>query len=362
MPKSNSRGAIPAPWFLLLLVVAFTCVGRGAAAQTADRVVTTAGTVSGRITATAANELELEDRAGESRKIPVDQIREVQFGGEPAELKSARSMLLRGRAADALEELAKIGANDLDGAEQILLDEVDYVRAAATARVALAAGGDPREPGKLVADFVAKHPESHHAYDMQELLGDLLARAGRIDNALAAYGQLAKGPPAFKVRAASAKAAMLLEQGKFAEALGEFDAAVQISTTDEASAAQKRTAELGRARCLAQLGKPEEAVALVRSVIQQADPEDGDVLGRAYNALGQAYRAVAGKEQDALIAFLTVDLVYNKAPENHAEALYNLVELWEKGANPERSREARSTLETSYPGSRWTKKLSAAKT
>ena len=362
MPTSIRRGAIPAPWFLPVLLVGVLLAGGEAAAQTADRVVTTAGTLSGRVTATDANEVQFEDRTGETKKIPVDQIREVQFGDEPAELKSARSMLLRGRAADALEELAKIGANDLDGAEQILLDEVEYVRAAATARVALAAGGDPREPGKLVADFVAKHPESHHAYDMQEILGDLLARAGRIDNALAAFGQLAKGPPAFKVRAASAKAAMLLDQGKYAEALGEYDAAVQIRTTDEASAAQKRAAELGRARCLAQLGKPYEAITLVQSVIQQADPEDGEVLGRAYNALGQAYRAVAGKEQDALIAFLTVDLVYNKGPENHAEALYHLVELWEKGANPERSREARSTLETSYPGSRWAKKLTAAKT
>ena len=364
MSNSIRCGAIPARrFFLLFLVTVVTLlVGRGAFAQTADRVVTNAGTVSGRVSATDANEIQLEDRAGEIKKIAIDQIREVQFGGEPAELKSARSMLLRGRAADSLEELAKIEPTDLDGAEQILLDEVDYVRAAATARVALAAGGDPREAGKLVADFVAKHPDSHHAYDMQELLGDLLARAGRVDNALAAYGQLAKGPPSFKVRAASARAAMLLEQGKHAEALREFDAAVQIDSSDEASAAQKRAAELGRARCLAHLGKPEEAVGLVQAVIQQADPEDGEVLGRAYNALGQAYRATAGKEQDALIAFLTVDLVYNKVPENHAEALYNLVDLWEKGANPERAREARATLESSYPGSQWAKKLTAGKT
>jgi tetratricopeptide (TPR) repeat protein len=361
MPKPIRRGVIPSLCLLPFVFVASFLLSGEASAQTADRVVTTAGTLSGRVASTAANEIQLEDRAGEIKKIPIDQIREVQFGGEPAELKSARSMLLRGRAADALEELAKIVATDLDGAEQLLLDEVDYVRAAATARVALAAGGDPRESGKLVADFVAKHPESHHAYDMQELLGDLLARAGRVDNALAAYGQLAKGPPAFKVRAASARAAMLLEQGKYAEALREFDAAVQIDTSDEASAAQKRAAELGRARCLAQLGKPDEAVGLVQSVIQQADPEDGAVLGRAYNALGEAYRAAAGKEQDALIAFLTVDLVYNKVPENHAEALYNLVELWDKGASPERSREARATLESSYPGSQWSKKLTAGK-
>ena len=361
MPTDLRGGEIPAPWTVSVVFLLALFVGGEAFAQTADRVVTTSGTLSGRIAATAANEVQLEDRAGEIKKIPIDLIREVQFGGEPAELKSARSMLLRGRAADSLEELGKIEPADLDGAEQILLDEVDYVRAAATARVALATGGDPRDAGKLVADFAAKHPDSHHAFDVQELLGDLLARAGRVDNALAAYGQLAKGPPAFKVRAASARAAMLLDQAKYAEALREFEAAVEIDSNDEASAVQKRAAELGRARCLSQLGKPEEAVGLVQTVIQQADPEDGDVLGRAYNALGQAYRAVAGKEQDALIAFLTVDLVYNKVPENHAEALYNLVDLWEKGANPERSREARATLESSYPGSQWAKKLAAAK-
>ena len=119
------RGAIPARWFFAALVVSLVCGGGGAVAQTADRVVTTAGTVSGRITLTAPNEVQLEDRAGETRKIPIDQIREVQFGGEPAELKSARSMLSRGRPADALEELTKIAAGDLESWMRDSLDAVD---------------------------------------------------------------------------------------------------------------------------------------------------------------------------------------------------------------------------------------------
>jgi tetratricopeptide (TPR) repeat protein len=330
-------------------------------AQTADRVVTSGGSTTGRVIATTANALQIEERSGETRQIPIDQVRDVQFGGEPQELKAARTMLFRGRPSDALEELAKIEAGDLDGAEQILLDEVEYVRAAATARAALASGADPRDGGRLVADFVSKHPDSHHQYDMQELLGDLLARAGKTDNALASYAQLAKGPPSFKVRAASARAKMLFDQDKFAEALREYETALRIDTNDESSAVQKRAAELGRARCLARLGRADEAMTLAQNVIDQADPEDAPALAAAYNVLGQALSALAGREQDALVSFLTVDLVYNKTPESHAEALYNLVELWEKSANPERSREARAALESAYPGSQWAKRLPGAK-
>lgn len=344
-----------------LLLAVLSVWAAVASAQTPDRVVTTSGIVTGRVAATDADEIQVEDRNGDMKRVRIDQIREVQFGGEPQEVKAARTMLARGRPADALEELGKIQPSDLDGAEQILLDEIDYVRAAASAKAALATGTDPREPGKLVADFVAKHPQSHHFYDMQELLGDLLARAGRADNALAAYGQLAKGPPAFKVRAASARAKMLLDQEKYAEALVEFDAAVGIDAADDAGAAQKRAAELGRARCLSRLGKADEAVKIVLSVIEEADPEDGASLARAYNALGLAYRNLAGREQDALISFLTVDLVYNSSPESHAEALANLVDLWEKAANPERAREARATLESAYPGSQWAKRAGGAK-
>lgn len=329
--------------------------------QSVDRIVTRSGTVTGRVIATDAGEIQLEDRSGETKRVPIDQVREVQFGDEPQELKAARSMLLRGRPADAVEELAKIKSGDLDGAEQIILDEMDYVRAAATARAALASGSDPREPGKMVADFLAKHPQTHHTYAMHELLGDLLGRAGLPEKALAEYAKLAKGPPAFKVRAASARAAMLLEQQKFAEALAEFEAAQRVDAADEAGAAQKRAAELGRARCLARLGKGEDAVGIVRGLIQQSDPEDAGVLAGAYNTLGQAYRALPGREQDALIAFLTVDLVYNAAPEEHAEALFNLAELWDKASNPERAREARSMLESTYPKSQWTRRLAGGK-
>lgn len=328
--------------------------------QAADRVLTTEGTVSGKVVAVSANDVDVEGRDGETKKISIDKVREVQFGGEPQSLRTARSMLARGRAAEAVEELGKIQAEELDGAEQLLLDELDFVKAGAAGRAALASGGDVKAAGKLVVDFIAKHPKSHHFYEMKELLGDMLARAGDGSGALAAYSDVAKGPAAFKVRAASAKARMLFDQQKFDDAMKEYDSAIKIDATDDASAAQKRAAELGKARCLSQLGKNDDAVKLVQGIIKQADPEEKDLLASAYNVLGGAYRAAGDKDQDALISYLTVDLVYSGSPESHAEALYNLAELWDRAKNPERARETRKVLEESYPGSGWAKKAVAA--
>jgi len=329
-------------------------------AQTADRVLTTEGTFSGKVVAVSADGVELEERSGEARKVAIDKVREVQFGGEPQSLRAARSMLARGRAADAIEEVGKVEPSELDGAEQLVLDEMEFVKAAAAARGALATAADPAAAGKLVNDFLGKHPKSHHFYVMQEILGDLLARAGKLDAASAAYSQVAKGPAAFKVRAAAAKAGMLFDQKKFEEAIAEYDSAVKIESNDDSSAAQKRNAELGKARCLSKLGRNDEAVKLVMGIVNQADPEEKDLLGRAFTVLGNAYRAAGDKDQDALISYLTVDLVYSGNSESHAEALYNLSELWERAKNPERSREARKTLEESYPGSQWAKKPAGA--
>lgn len=353
------RGGPPAirPAVACVLLAALVPLPATALGQSTDRLISADGTLSGKVVTLGRDEVQIEDRGGEIHKVPIDRLRDVQFAGEPQSLRSARGMLARGRAAAAIEELAKVEAAELDGADAAVLADMEYVKAVAAGRAALISGSDPREPGRLVNDFLTKHADSHHYYAAQELLGDLLARAGRIDNAITAYSQLSKGPPALRVRAAAAKARMLLDQRKYQEALAEFDAAIAVDASDEAAAAQKRDAALGRARSLIGLGRVDDAIGVVHAVIDAAVPEEGDVLAAAYATLGAAYRAASGKDQDALIAFLTVDLIYNGVPDAHAEALANLVVLWEQAGNPERAREARATLEASYPGSRWAREV-----
>jgi len=347
----------------LLLVLAWgLATPRAACGQAADRVSLIGGTsVSGKVISATPAGVDIENAAGDTQKVPVETIREVQFGTEPQSLKNARSMLLRGRGADARDEVAKIEADELDGAEPLVLAEVDFVKAAAAGRAAIDAGGDLSAAAKTVAAYLAKHGKSHHFFQMQELLGDIHARAGQPDQAVAAYGQLDAGPVAMRVRAASAKAALLVAMGKADEALAEYEAAIKVAGGDKATEPQKRAAELGRAKCLTLKGKHEDAIGTAQQIIKNTDPEEKELLSRAYTVLGTAYRSMAGKEQDALIQFLTVDLVYNTLPETHAEALFNLGELWEKGGNSERAREARQSLKAAYPTSPWAARLEPAK-
>ena len=346
---------------VLTFVLAF---GAGAGlAQEPDRVRLTDKTeILGEVVAVSPTDVEIRDaRTAEPARVTIDRIAAVEFGGEPEGLRTARNLLRRQDAAGALDEVGAIAQVELDGASDNVLADVAFIKAAATARLATTSGTGLDSGALALRGFLAAHARSHQAFRAHELLGDLLVRAGTFDEAAAAYAALEQGPPALKVRAALAKAGALVAQKKYPEAEREYAAAaaLPIAPDDRAAARQQREAQAGRARCLSRQGKAADAIDLVHGLLREADPDDREHLGRAYAVLGDAYRA-ADKDQDALIAFLTVDLVYNTAPETHAEALYNLVQLWQKVQNPERSRAARQALESAYPESRWTKALAAA--
>lgn len=341
-----------------LLAIIGTIYERPVFGQAADRIIATDNKTlaSGEVVAVTPNAVDVLDKDGETKKFPIEQIREVQFGGEPQSLKSSRSMLYRGRYKDAADEVAKIEAAEMEGATDLIIQEKEFVEAASKTQAAMAAGQSPAESSKLVQSFIKNHPKSHHAYYLYELLGDVYAKLEEPAKAQVEYDKVASAPaPAFKVRAACAKARMLLRQKKYAEGIVAFEQALEIEANDDASKAQKREAQLGKAACFIGDGKSVEAVSMVKEIIKSTDPEEKELLGAAYNVLGLAYRNL-NQDQEAIISFLSVDLVYNSSPVNHAEALGNLTELWEKAKMPERSRDAMQILEQSYPTSPWAKK------
>ena len=73
-------------------------------------------------------------------------------------------------------------------------------------------------------------------------------------------------------------------------------------------------------------------------------------MGKAYSLLGQSFLEMQ-QNQKALIAYLTVDLVYNTNPDIHAESLLQLIKLWAEGGYPLRAMETREKLVNSYPES-----------
>lgn len=296
--------------------------------------------------------LTVEERGGTRQEIPVETILDVQFDGEPQELKTARNLLARGRPADAIAEIEKLVADTSLELPPLVQEDLEFVRASARSELALLGSGSIPEAGKEANDFLRNHPQSMHAYRMIESVGDLLAAAGDQAKAESYYARLADGPPAVRIRAAAARGRMRAASGDHAGAVTAFEAAEAIEAADSASLEQKREASLGRARSLGHLGRGDEAIELVNRIFDGADPTDATLLAAAYNALGDAQRG-AGRLQDAIIAYLTVDLVYNASPEAHAEALSKLAVAWDQVGQPERAREARGVLQQQYPQSRW---------
>jgi TolA-binding protein len=101
--------------------------------------------------------------------------------------------------------------------------------------------------------------------------------------------------------------------------------------------------------------KPADAIKMVEDVLRDADPENATVMARAYNVIGEAYQQ-NGRNKEAILAYLHVDLLYPSVADAHAEALAHLAELWEKEHKAERAAEARRTLEERYGESPWAKK------
>ena len=77
-----------------------------------------------------------------SKEFPVNEIKYVQFPGEPRDLMEARNALLEDHAEQSLDWLNKIPPPQL--ANDAVRQDVDYYKALATARQAIEGTGDVR--------------------------------------------------------------------------------------------------------------------------------------------------------------------------------------------------------------------------
>ena len=223
----------------------------------------------------------------------------------------------------------------------------------ATARLALAGEGSKADAGRRLLAFEKAHKNSYHYFEVCEALGDVFAALGKFDQAETYYDKLAAAPwPEYKKRANVLVGRALVGQKQYDSAITRFNEALSSKGEVKESERLALAASLGKASALAGLGKNEEAIAEVNKIIAAADPENLELHARAYNVLGNCYKA-ANKKKDALLAFLHVDLLYSRFPEQHAEALANLATLWSEVDKADRATAAKNLLKEKYPGSAW---------
>ena len=146
----------------------------------------------------------------------------------------------------------------------------------------------------------------------------------------------------------------LLSKGDHETARDRFAELMESEVDTPQATQQKRLARVGRATSLIELGAFAEAQADLEELIEKHDPQESELFGRAYNALGKCHLR-ADRPQDALLAFLHVDLLFYSESETHAEALYHLAKLWQSFDKTERAASARSLLADRYAGTKWAK-------
>ena len=336
---------------IVLAPLILSVVPAGVAQAVSDRVRLTRGSETGEVTEMTPLAVTLNKGAPGSETVAVNEIKSIVFDGEPAELSQARVNAANGAYQNALATLAKIDDGSLR--RDFIQQDVAFYKAWCAAHLALAGDGEIADAGRQLNNFVRNHPQSFHYLAAVEKMGDLLMAGERYGSAQKQYADLAKAPwPDYKIRAAVLIGRTLQAQGKHAEAIRQFDAALATTADGAESQSQRLAATLGKAVSLAETGGVDEAVNIIEKLIHDADPQQKELHARAYNALGRCY-GKAGKTKDALLAYLHVDVLYNNVPEAHAEALAHLAPLWKAIGQDERAREARRLLEERYGSSRW---------
>lgn len=336
-------------------VVTSVCVSQLLAIDTIIRQG--AAGLSGDIQRMTAEEVTIKTSRGEE-KVPTSEIVRIRFNDEPASINLARGTFVAGRYEEALESFKKLEDEQFTGNRVLeLKQDLQFYVAYATGKLALSGAKDLGEAEQLLSKFVDEHTSNYHWLDAVELLGDVRVASRKFAEAESAYSRLTTSQlPGYKMRGLVARGNALLEQDKAAPALASFESVLSMDAgDDETLQRHKHAAQLGKGAALAAQGKLKDAVTIVEGVIANA-PEEGELYARAYNTLGFCYQQ-SNKEKEAMLAFLHVDVLYNNYPQEHAKALFNLVDLWTKLNKADYAKEARESLQQRYPNSPYSKQL-----
>jgi tetratricopeptide (TPR) repeat protein len=345
------------PLAALAVFASLTALPLSALSQTTDLVYLSSGMGTapkrGTIVSMTANEVKL-DMAGVEQAYPVNEIKQIKFADEPTPLDNARNAINSRNFNSALTELDKIDVKTLK--REVEKQEVAFLRAYCLAQQAMTEGGDKNAAETALRDFAKVTSGQHYRfYQTAETLGDLALASGKFDDAVKYYGDtgLAGAPwPEYKLRANLSLGRAQYLGGKFEDALKSYEAVLASQLASPEVNLLKEFAQVGKGACLAETGKAEEGITLVKEVIKKNDPLEKRLFAHANNALGNCYLKM-NRPKDAMLAFLQTDILFRSDGDAHAEALYHLAKLGDSLDRSNLATESRNTLRQQYAGSYW---------
>ena len=361
---SGTLGLVELVLRALLICCIYAAFQNEACVVAADQVFTSEETLFGEIESVSTEAVRLLPRGSTNtiREIGVTDVVMIQYSDEPKNLVEAKKRLIKNDFGGAFEAIKKVSEDEIQRASVAVRGEYAYVRSVAACHVAMDTTEGLSQALTYIEEVLDQFTRSIHYYDLLEAAGDLEGALGRYDKAAALYKKISRGPPPMVVRAERLQGNVLASEGRHIEAIAEFENVQSVDLEGNFIEQEKMMACLGQAESLISLSRFDEAVSLIGSMLAETYPEGVPVtasnilLGKAYSLLGQSLLETK-EDQDALIAYLTVDLVYGDAPGTHAEALFRLFHLWNKGGYPRRAAEVRQRLIKDYPQSTWAAEL-----
>jgi len=311
--------------------------------------------VNGSISAMSRNDLTLKGPKGDET-IPANDIAAIEWEGGGPELKLAYSDENGGRYEQATQRFTK-AKTDAKSPSDFLKGEYDYALARVLAKQALADPDKRDEAIKKLQAVEKAYPDHVRFYDSVLLLSQIQLTAKDFNGARTTLEILKKAPWSDVTLAARiAEARVLIGEGKIDEAIAGFKAAAESAGDSPADTARKFEAMLGHARGLILQTKFDEALKILEIVTEKGPVEDSAVQAEAYVLQGQALQGL-GRNKEAALAYMHVDILFPREAGYHAESLYQLSHLWKLIQHPDRSAEAAGKLVQIYPNSDWRKKL-----
>lgn len=315
---------------------------------------------AGEITSVTQTEVIVKPKVGAEISVPANDIDHVDYDAAPPSLRLGRSQERGGQFEAALESYADASSKSATGNPH-LRAEIEFLVARTNAKAAL---GDPEKlpaAAEGLSSFLSRHKEHYRHYDAQLLLGEVLLAANDVTGAESAFSTVAAAPwPDMQMSGKMGRARILFRQGDAAGAQQVFDEVVAGATgNDSATAARRLEAMLGQAQCLRAQGRHADAIGVFAGIVREAREDDSRLQAEAYVGQGEAYLAEGNHLKEAITRFLIVDVVPSLAQygDLHAQALYQLAQLWPQVGQPIRGAEASAKLEQEYPNSEWAKKL-----
>ena len=301
-----------------------------------------------------AVKMEMRDRDdGETyvKTFPAESVLWLQFQDAPVELATARVEVEVGAYREALDKLGEIDVAQIDSAAApMILQEIAWYKAYAATELARAQSGKISDGGRALDSFVKENPNHYRYYEAAGLLADVLATINKPELARAKYEVLqGSDSKTYQARGKLGLAQLALTSNQLDDARALFQELADDQTLDEKLEGfdARVVAKIGLARVLSAQGEFEQARDALNVALQATPNSATRQQATIYNALGETC-AAAERYEEAILAYLHVDLLYPTARVERVEALQALTKLWRQVGRDDRAQETAERLRTRF--------------